>query len=474
MRYALPALAMLLLASSCALRPDERKSVSLSEEYRTERLRNRREPIILIPGTLGSRLHNVKTGQIAWGSFSATISELDDDLDLPIDGPRLTDNRDNVQAYRVLDLAEVLQGEGDGEVRFYAEIIETLTSTLGYRVAYGRRFYRGQDLFVFFYDWRRSNVDAAVQLGEFISGIRRDLGTPDMKFAFLGVSNGGLIARYYLKHGGRDVVSGQPVDAPISSTNAGHSDATRLITLCTPQTGTLDALKLMHEGYSPAPLARRHPPETIFSMPAGYELLPDPGQPCFVDATGKPLELDLWSAANWEKYGISVFCPGEKEKLHYRILAQFNDDRDREGIFNAEMERRRKHLTLCLTHAARFKRAISGIPSVPMVAICGVNIPTLHRVAVVQDGDEWDFVFEPRFTWRKSEPVVGAMFGMGDGVVTRRSALGEYLPESPPNLRAQGQALRSSLQSVHLTPCRHREMFDEPLLKAALIEELTR
>ncbi|HRJ80057.1 MAG TPA: hypothetical protein PLF37_16280, partial [Planctomycetota bacterium] len=194
----LPGLAILLLLSSCALRPDERTRVTPRREFAAERLDRRREPIILIPGTLGSRLHNAKTGEIAWGSFAASLSELEDDLDLPIAGPRLSDNRDQLEAYRVLDLAEVLQGEGKGEIRFYAEIIDTLTSTLGYRAAYGKRFYKGQDLFVFFYDWRRSNVEAAAQLGEFVAAIRRDLAEPAMKFTLLGVSNGGLIARYYL------------------------------------------------------------------------------------------------------------------------------------------------------------------------------------------------------------------------------------------------------------------------------------
>ncbi len=470
----LPGLAILLLLSSCALRPDERTRVTPRREFAAERLDRRREPIILIPGTLGSRLHNAKTGEIAWGSFAASLSELEDDLDLPIAGPRLSDNRDQLEAYRVLDLAEVLQGEGKGEIRFYAEIIDTLTSTLGYRAAYGKRFYKGQDLFVFFYDWRRSNVEAAAQLGEFVAAIRRDLAEPAMKFTLLGVSNGGLIARYYLRHGGADVVSGRDVGAPLSPTRQGQADVRRLITLCTPHAGTLDAFKLIHEGYSPTPLARRHPPLTIFSMPAAFELLPDPGQRVFVDALGQPRSCDLWDADNWEKLGISVFSPGEREKLRYRILSQFNDDRDRDALFNAEMARRRRHLDLCLRHAARFKRAIAGAPEVPTSALCGATTPTLQRVALIEDGSEWDFVFEPRYTWRAGDPVVQAMLGMGDGVVTRRSALGQFLPGSAPGAMAAGEALRNAMTSVHLTSCRHREMFDDELLQLALIEELTR
>lgn len=458
---------------SCALREPE-VPITPQQEFRGERGQFRREPIILIPGTLGSRLHNRKTGEVAWGSFASTISTLEDDLDLPIDGPRLADNRDNLEAYRVLDLAEVLRKEGEGEVRFYAEVIDLLTTTLGYRAAYGRRAIRGQDLFVFFYDWRRSNVEAASQLAEFIATIRRDLAAPEMKFTLLGVSNGGLIARYYLRHKGADVVSGRDVNASLPEGFAGLNDVRRIITLCTPHTGTLDALRLIHEGYAPAPLSRRHPALTIFSMPATFELLPEAGQRVFVDGTGAPLDIDLWKPETWEHYGLSVFSPAEKDRLKRQILSRFNDDKDRSALFEAEMEKRRRHLRLCLTHAARLRKAIAGVPPVPMSCICGVQVPTLQRAALLPNGDEFDIVFEPRFSWRRTDTVVQAMLGMGDGVVTRRSALGQYLPDAEPALRRQGEALRAAMQGVYLTDCRHREMFDNALLKASLIEELTR
>lgn len=462
-----------VFTTSCALREQE-VPVTPQQEFRAQRGQFRREPIILIPGTLGSRLHNRKTGEVAWGSFASTLSTLEDDLDLPIDGPRLADNRDNLEAYRVLDLAEVLRKEGEGEVRFYAEVIDLLTTTLGYRASYGRRAIRGQDLFVFFYDWRRSNVEAAAQLAEFVATIRRDLSAPDMKFTLLGVSNGGLIARYYLRHRGADVVSGRDVNAPLPEGFAGQNDVRRIITMCTPHTGTLDALRLIHEGYAPAPLSRRHAPLTIFSMPATFELLPEAGQRVFVDGTGTPQNIDLWKPETWERYGLSVFSPAEKDRLKRQILSRFNDEKDRDALFDAELEKRRRHLRLCLTHAARFRMALGGVPAVPISGICGVQVPTLQRVALIPDGDEFDVVFEPRFSWRRSDTVVQAMLGMGDGVVTRRSALGEYLPDSDPALRRQGEALRAAMLGVYLTDCRHREMFDNALLKTALIEELTR
>src|SRR5882672_5081834 len=118
------------LAASCSLDPRKDLVLDPANEFIRERAEPK-DPIILIPGTLGSRLFNVKNGEVAWGNLKSLISPLEDDLDLPIDGPRLSDNRDNLKAYRVLDLAEVLKPEGSGEVRYYADIIDFLTLTLG-------------------------------------------------------------------------------------------------------------------------------------------------------------------------------------------------------------------------------------------------------------------------------------------------------------------------------------------------------
>ena len=62
-----------LLATSCTLR-ERQDPVTPQQEFRAQRAHIQREPIILIPGTLGSRLFNSRTGEIAWGSFASTLS----------------------------------------------------------------------------------------------------------------------------------------------------------------------------------------------------------------------------------------------------------------------------------------------------------------------------------------------------------------------------------------------------------------
>ena len=472
---------MILLLLSCACvvfaacqtaSPDE-VDVGAPHEYRAERRQGNRPPVILIPGTLGSRLYNIENGEIAWGTFAATISDLRDDLALPVDQAALKDNTDNLRAYRVLDRAEILLSEGSGEVSFYAELIDHLSSTLGYRPAYGERFHRGHDLFVFFYDWRRSNVEAAVQLHEFIESIRRDLRAPDQKFTFLCVSNGGLIARYYLKYGGRDVVSGRDVADPLNITNVGTNDCERLICLGTPHAGTIDALHLIHDGYAPNVLSRRYPPSTIFSFPAAFELLPEPGEPIFVGDAGEPLPVNIWDPTTWETYGLSVFGEGSQDRLKSEIIQNIRPGEDREELFNAAMRDRRQYLQTVLTHAQRLRRAIQGPPEVPTHVVAGLGTPTLARVGLLSDGDEWELYFRPRFPRGRYDPMAEAMFVSGDGVVTRRSALGLFLADGADELQQRGEQFRRSLAGFSFTPFDHREMFEDEMLRLTLAELLS-
>lgn len=468
----------LLLLAACTSTGVEDVVVTPRSEFAPERAGLTREPVILIPGILGSRLFNSVTGEIAWGNLSAVISDLEDDLALPINRERLADNRDDIQAYRVLDRAEILLKEGSGEVRFYAELIDFLSSTLGYRPAFGKRFYRGHDLFVFFYDWRRSNVEAAMQLAQFIRDIKRDLGKPDMKFTFVAVSNGGLVARYYLRHGGRDVVSNKALNEPMVPTFAGVKDVNRLICLGTPHRGTVDALHLIHDGYAPNVLARRYPPSTVFSFPSAFELLPEPGEPVFVGPGGETLPIDLWDPAAWKRYGLSVYAKGERARLRSEIIQNIQPREDRDALFAQRTADQDAYLARVLTHARRFRASIEGLPEVPTEVIIGASTPTLARVGLVHDvgddDDEFELWFRPRFAWGRFDPMADAIFALGDGVVTRRSAMGLFLPQSGTAEQKRGEDFRRALDGRVVTSFQHRTMFEDELLRLALAETLTR
>lgn len=462
---------ILLVLTACQGLPSGAE-VTHQKEYKPERYARNLEPVILIPGSLGSRLYNTKTGEIAWGNFRSLISDLEDDLELPIDKPRITQNRDNLEAYRVLDRAEVLNGEGNGEVALYAQMIDHLSSTLGYRPAFGKRFHRRHNLFVFFYDWRRSNVEAAQQLAEFIAGIRRDLRQPKLRFRFIAISQGGHVARYYLRYGGQDIISEKPLGAPLKPSWAGLEACTDLTLIGSPIRGTVDAFHLLQEGYSPTTLAKRNPPAIIFSFPAVFELLPDPNEPLFVGVGGEPIDIDLWDYNAWEAHGISVFGQEGLGNLKglVRLNAQPGDDRG--AIYDRILKERRIWLKKILTHAHRFKRSIEGDTGVPTNVILGVNKPTQARVGAVLEDEHWRYYFRPRNGGMKLDPMDEQLYLTGDGVVTRRSGLGLYLPEADSEYQAAGKNFYKSLRSWHFTQFEHRDMFEDDLLRLTLVELL--
>src|SRR5690606_25684503 len=121
-----------------------------------------------------------------------------------------------------------------------------------------------------------------------------------------------------------------------------------------------------------------------------------------------------------------------------------------------------------LKHAARLKRAVAGPCEVPLHVILGATTPTLARVGAIADGTDWDFYFRPRVSWGRSDPMTEAMYALGDGIVTRRSALGMPLPGGSPRLVEGGTEFRQSLHGWTFTPMTHREMFSDSLLRLTL------
>lgn len=108
-----------------------------------------------------------------------------------------------------------------------------------------------------------------------------------------------------------------------------------------------------------------------------------------------------------------------------------------------------------------------------MQVLLGVGRPTLARVGLVREGEEWQLYFRPRVPWGRYDPMADAMFAEGDGVVTRRSGLGLALPQSTPELARRGLELRRAIAGVQFTPFEHRSMFEDEILRLALAEALS-
>ena len=365
---------------------------TLNQIYAKKRKEPHKTPEIFIHGILGSVLEDPATGRVIWGrSFEGSMEK----LRLPVTGAGLAEDRDNLRA---VDIVEYFSWFGFLKKDIYYRA-EKVVANMGY--------VPDRDAFTLLYDWRRDLVEAAGQLDKLIMDIRKKTGRSDLKFTLVCHSMGGMVARYYIKYGGVDVLDQDPLPVP---TYAGAKNIDRVIMLGVPNCGSMEAFEHLHEGLS-IPTIGHATPEVAFTMPALYYLMPFGNMPLFVDPRGESLDIDIYDPANWEKYGWSVFDP-ERQKMQ----------RDK-----SQLEQHRKFLRLVLARAKKFHEALwAGDPDeekkqVEYVLFGSDSQPTLQRALIIQDGPGWRTEFNAG-----AKPVKDKLYGPGDGSVTRESLLGIF------------------------------------------------
>ncbi|MCH8830244.1 MAG: hypothetical protein IID45_11770 [Planctomycetes bacterium] len=315
----------------------------------------RRNPVIVIPGILGSRLIDANSKSVVWGSFGLQslnpfASQNVRQLALPMKhGVPLRDLRDGVVAENVLDRLDIRLLGFPISVRAYAGILKTL-GVGGYRdssvglssVDYGDDHFT---CFQFPYDWRRSNVENAQRLDEFIRKtadyVRRErakrFGVIDepVRFDLVAHSMGGLVTRYYLRYGAQSL----PADGGLPRlTWEGAKHVERLILVGTPNAGSVESLKELVEGVRIAPLLPHYEAAVLGTMPAGYQMLPRPRHRLVVDAgTGQP--IDLYDVRVWEKYQWGLLDPRQSGTLR-QLLPHAGSDEQRRIIAADHLRKR--------------------------------------------------------------------------------------------------------------------------------------
>lgn len=286
--------ALWLATSGHAPRPD------LKRLYQIGTARADNTPVILIPGAFGSRLRDRASGDEVWpGPWWRILFSNYADLALDFDAATGQPRESKLDA---VGIAEEAFGQD-----FYRPIIETLTRHGGYvRSSVGA--HHGNDgvrrLYVFAYDWRQDNVKSAQALHALIEAIRRDHGDPKLRVDLVAHSMGGLIARYYLRFGTRDVLDGTPQLV----TMAGAAQVRKLVLLGTPNLGSVSSLHAFLNGERVG--LRRIAPRTLATMPSGYQLFPHPLASWLVGIDGKALPDELFNADTWHRHGWSVYGAG--------------------------------------------------------------------------------------------------------------------------------------------------------------------
>jgi pimeloyl-ACP methyl ester carboxylesterase len=226
-------------------------------------------PVVLIPGILGSKLCSAD-GEVLWGaSAKASLSNF-----------HLLDMADRtsgtVKPCGVIDSIQVLGPLYS--IGAYSSLIDAMRD-------WG--LIEGQNLFIFDYDWRKSNLDNVAAFEQFVVS---KLG-PDKKFNIVAHSMGGYIARLYMDR------------------QKASQRVNKIIYLGTPFLGSMSTLGTLSEGWGTLPnwLAGgidtiRH---VVLSFPSLLELLPRYDECCsFKKANDQYIPINvfdpqLWKANDW-------------------------------------------------------------------------------------------------------------------------------------------------------------------------------
>jgi pimeloyl-ACP methyl ester carboxylesterase len=421
-----------LLLAGCGAR----RTPDLGRIFAGVRGRKGKRPVIVIPGILGSRIVNRRTGEVVWPSvFRSDV----DGLSLPTT-PDLVNNRDELTAARIVEAAR-LAGNFGPEVYVYHYLIRALEDYGGYREGDWANPPEGGDrdtFYVFAYDWRRDNVESARLLVKKVEALKLKLGQPDLRFNVVAHSMGGLVARYAAMYGDRDLPEAGTEPRPDW---AGASFINKIFMFGTPNAGSAEAFSVLLEGYSVTEGLRRRvrllnklSREDVMTAPSIFQLLPHPAQAHFLDRDLRPLSVDLYDPAVWRRFGWSAANDPEFRAAYERGVVRGQEAPTGHGTL-ADLD---AYLDAVLARARRFHEALDAQGSdaanapVKLFAFGGDCEETLSAPVIMQDEKtgRWLTLTRPKSLRGsdgrklKREDVVRAMYAPGDGRVTRDSLMG--------------------------------------------------
>lgn len=119
-----------LVAQACSLGSGPEPEFALLYNQAAQHHGPDRNPIIAIPGLLGSKLFDPTTGTIVWGAFEPDAADPGDPdgarlIALPIDDDTLANVRDTVEPNGVLDKVRIQLLGVPLEIQAYAGILAT-------------------------------------------------------------------------------------------------------------------------------------------------------------------------------------------------------------------------------------------------------------------------------------------------------------------------------------------------------------
>ena len=382
-----------------------------------------RNPVIVIPGILGSRLKDTETDTTVWGAFVSGAADPQNAEDarlisLPIaEGKPLASLQDSVVPDGVMEEIKVEILGIPIELKAYAAIMSTLGAG-GYRdesfglsgaIDYGSDHYT---CFQYAFDWRRSNAENAAVLFQFIQEQhakvqaeyekRFGIKNAKVKFDIVAHSMGGLVTRYMLRYGNQPL----PRDGSLPElTWAGAKYVSRVVLVGTPNAGSADALVDLVEGRDIGmPFLPFYQPALMGTFPAVYELLPRArhGHIIYDADRNKPVE-DLYDPDLWVRMGWGLADP-EEDKVLQDLLPSVDTAPERRRI---ALDLQARILRNTRSFVAALDRPAYLPPGLELVLVAGDTTPTKKVVSVNSATGELTLLEQ----------------GVGDGTVLRTSVL---------------------------------------------------
>ena len=313
-------------------------------------------PVIVIPGVLGSRLVADADSAAVWGEWrpgfkdpgtgtGATLIGLPMALGQPLDQLR--------SLSRVDGTLGVVRGSVVGvpvQINAYGSVMSALgveSHTDTFSAVHEARTNMGAAAFEYSYDWRRSLDESAIDFKAFLQRVTRFLqvqrqSTEPIRFDVVAHSMGGLLLRYFLQFGGQLL----PYDGGGPRLNwEGSAYIDKAIILGTPNAGSLPLFERLVKGLPGNPLHPAYGPVLIGTMPASYALLPRGRHAPYAGGDFDLLDPDFWLERDW---GIAASWLDEERA------------RQMPGVDSPgrRLEIAEDHLRKCLRNARVFQEAM--------------------------------------------------------------------------------------------------------------------
>ncbi|HEX7181624.1 MAG TPA: hypothetical protein VF756_07260 [Thermoanaerobaculia bacterium] len=355
-------------------------------------------PVVFVPGVTGVALRDVATEEVVWGLGRNLLRPRDDGygLALPVAGQGsglpVLESVGPIEQIALFGIHKPIYGP-----------IRRLLAGAGYVPGELESPWPGESLFFFDYDWRRDLTESAGLLRRQLEELRRVQGRERLEVDLVCQSSGAHLCRYLAKYGG----------VPLDEAAAGRGAlpptlvVRRLVLVGSSNGGSLRILREIDRGRRYVPLVGRWMrPEVLFTYPSLFQDLPIYRRDLFLDAEGKPLDVDLFDPESWRRYGWSIYGKDAARRVR---------ERGAERFLGSEAERD-AWLRRTLSAARRFQELLRadapGFGQTRVYVVGSADQPTPDRAVLVRKREGWRMLFTGDAALRR-RPVLRALATAG-------------------------------------------------------------